>query len=59
MSREKLAAIYLDFVNNYLTIYWCVHAYEKFAEHNGLWTDEAVRLIALAKDFHETQPPEA
>ena len=42
MTRESLLEMYFDYVNNYLTI-------EKFAEHRGLYVDEALILIALAK----------
>ena len=50
MIREKLSEIYLDWVNNYLTI-------EKFAEHNGLYPNEAKTLIDLARDcFHKDHP---
>lgn len=50
--REKLTAIYLDWVNNYLTL-------ETFAEHNGLHLDEAAALIHLAKTIFENPHPEA
>lgn len=50
MTREKLSDIYLYWVNNYLTI-------EKFAEHNGLYPNEAKTLIDLARDcFHKDHP---
>tara|TARA_R110000868_G_scaffold162239_1_gene393287 strand:+ start:1727 stop:1885 length:159 start_codon:yes stop_codon:yes gene_type:complete len=42
MTRESLLEMYFDYVNNYLTI-------EKFAEHRGLYVDEALILIDLAK----------
>jgi len=52
MTREKLAAIYLDWVNNYLTV-------ERFAEHHGLYESEAQALIALARQCFEQSHPEA
>jgi hypothetical protein len=51
MTREKLAAVYLDWVNNYLTI-------EKFAEHKGLYVDEAKILLSVAKQCFEKDHPE-
>lgn len=51
-TREKLAAEYLDFFNNYLTI-------EKFAEHRGFTTEEATAFLAVAKSCHENKHPEA
>jgi len=42
MTRESLLEMYFDYVNNYLTV-------EKFAEHRGLYFDEALILIDLAK----------
>ena len=42
MTRESLLEMYFDYVNNYLTV-------EKFAEHRGLYVDEALILIDLAK----------
>lgn len=52
MSREKLQEIYLDWVNNFLTI-------SKYAEHHGLYEEEALALIALAKSAHNRLHPEA
>lgn len=52
MSRETLAAIYLDWRNNFLTI-------AGFAEHYGLWDEEAEMLIDLARRCHENPHPEA
>ena len=52
MSRESLSKIYLDWVNNYLTI-------EKFAEHYGLYPKEAEILISLARDCLYEEHPEA
>lgn len=52
MTKEKLAAVYLDWVNNYLTI-------EKFAEHKGLYVDEAKILLSVAKQCFEKDHPES
>ena len=51
MTREKLFNLYLDWVNNYLTI-------EKFAEHNGLYVDEALMLVELAQKCFENNHPD-
>lgn len=50
--RDILKNVYLDFVNNYLTI-------AKYAEHNGLTNIQAVLLYDLAKDVYESEHPEA
>lgn len=50
--REQLRNIYLDYLNNYLTV-------EVFAEKNGLWVDEATDLIKLCKRVFEENHPEA
>ena len=52
MNREKLAAMYLEWFNNYLTI-------DKFAEHHGLHVDEAIDLLDVARRCHENLHPEA
>jgi len=44
--RDYLADLYLDFVNNFLTI-------EIFAEYYGLDEDDASDLLKLAKKSHE------
>ena len=44
--KEQLAALYLDYFNNYLT-----HA--KFAEHNGLTLYDTGRLLDLGKAYHQ------
>lgn len=51
MSRETLAAIYLDWRNNFLTV-------SGFAEHYGLHDDEAEILIDLARKCFEINHPE-
>jgi len=50
MQRQAncyLRELYLDWVNNYLTV-------EKFAEHNEISPDLARFLIANGKMLHET-----
>lgn len=50
--RMALNALYLEYVNNYLTV-------EKFAEHQGLTTDQGQRLIDLAREIHNSPHPES
>jgi hypothetical protein len=52
MSREDFAKIYLDWVNNFLTV-------DKFASYYGLHPREAVRLIELGKSCHDLPHPDA
>jgi len=51
MTREQLAAIYLDWRNNFLTV-------AGFAEHYGLYDNEAEMLINLARQCFENNHPE-
>lgn len=51
MTREQLAAVYLDWKNNFLTI-------AGFAEYYGLHDHEAEALINLARQCHENPHPE-
>jgi hypothetical protein len=44
--RDYLADLYLDWVNNFLTI-------ERFSEYYGLDEDDAKDLLKLAKKCHE------
>jgi hypothetical protein len=44
--RDYLADLYLDWVNNFLTI-------EKFSEYYGLDEDDAKALLEIAKKSHE------
>jgi hypothetical protein len=44
--RDTLADLYLDWVNNFLTI-------EVFAEYYGLSDSDAKELLVLAKKCHE------
>ena len=52
MKREQLKAVYLDWLNNFLTI-------ECFAEYYGLWKTEAECLIELARNVYNNPHPEA
>jgi len=52
MTREQLTDIYLDWLNNYVSV-------ARFAEHYGLYEDEAAMLIKLAKSCFENPHPEA
>lgn len=52
INRESLAALYLEWVNDYLTI-------EKFAEHHGLTYEEASLLIDVAQSCFENNHPES
>lgn len=45
-SRDYLQAIYLDYINNFIS-------YTGFAEYYGLSHGEAVQLIMTAKRVHE------
>lgn len=44
--RDYLADIYLEWVNNFLTI-------EHFSEYYGLDEDDAKQLLVIAKKSHE------
>jgi hypothetical protein len=44
--RDYLADLYLDWVNNFLTI-------EVFSEYYGLEEDDAKKLLEVAKKSHE------
>ena len=46
--RTVLNDLYLDYINNYLTI-------EKFAELNGLTEDEALTLIAIGRRINNRE----
>ena len=45
-ANEYLRSLYLDYVNNYLTV-------ERFAEHNELDFDQADVLLDIGKALHE------
>lgn len=51
-ARGYLDEVYLDWVNNYLTV-------EKFAEDHGLTAEEGKRLIDLARDTHTRKHTQA
>ena len=46
LNEEQLQTIYLDWVNNYLTV-------EVFAEHYGLTEYEAHDVIDFGREAHE------
>jgi len=46
-NRYTLSEIYLDYINNYLTI-------KKFAEHQGIPVDMARELINTCRYIHES-----
>lgn len=52
MTREQLKAVYLDWLNNFLTI-------ECFAEYYGLTDNQADALINLAREVYNNPHPEA
>ena len=52
MTREQLAAVYLDWRNNYLTL-------GKFAEDCGLYDQEAADLLNICRQCYENPHPEA
>ena len=51
ITRQTLLDLYLDWVNNYLTI-------AVFAEHRGLTVTEATALLRVAKSCFENNHPE-
>lgn len=51
-AREQLIMIYLDYLNNYLTV-------AKYAEHNGLTEGQAKVLINLATTVYHSDHPDA
>ena len=50
--RQNLIDIYLDFVNNFLTV-------DFFAEHYGLTYNQAFKLLEVARSVLESNHPEA
>ena len=52
MNREALKEIYLDWVNNFISV-------DGFAEHYGLYRDEAEALIKLVWTVCDREHPEA
>lgn len=51
-AREQLKAIYLQWVNDFLSV-------ARFAEYHGLTEAQAADLITLARDVFNTDHPEA
>jgi len=49
---EQLADLYLEWVNNYLTV-------EKFAEHYQVTEKDAVNLLSYGRRYHEKRVEEA
>ena len=45
-ANQYLRELYLDYVNNFLTV-------DRFAEHHGIQSTEARRLLAMGKYIHE------
>lgn len=45
-AYKYLADLYLDWLNNYLTL-------SLFADHNGISKEEATILIDMGRNFHE------
>ena len=45
-ANKYFRTAYLDYFNNYLTI-------EKYAEHNGISTADAKKLIDAGRKYHE------
>lgn len=45
-ANEYLRSLYLDYLNNYLSV-------ERFAEHNGLDIDQADVLLDIGRALHE------
>jgi hypothetical protein len=50
-AREILIALYLEYLNDYVTI-------DTFAEHHGLRREEAVALVNVARDVFQKCHPE-
>lgn len=51
-ARQILIEIYLDYINNYLTI-------ARYAECNEMYEDQAQKLINLAEQVYNSTHPEA
>lgn len=52
MYRKVLVEIYLDWMNNYVSV-------ETFADHGGLTYEDAYDLIELARRVFNTNHPES
>ena len=51
-ARQSLIALYLDYLNNYVTV-------ERYAECNGLTVEQAQSLITLGRHVFNSEHPEA
>lgn len=51
LVRETLETIYLDWVNNFLTL-------DKYAEFNGIDVHQATKLIDLAREVYNSNHPD-
>ena len=51
MYRQHMIDIYLEWINNYCSV-------ETFADHAGLYYDEALQLINLAKQIYNADNPD-
>lgn len=51
-ARNYLEELYLDWINNYITI-------DKFAEHNGITHEQATKLIVLMQSIYNSNHPES
>jgi deoxyribodipyrimidine photolyase-like uncharacterized protein len=49
--REYLRALYISFLNDYLTV-------ARFAEDNGLTEEQGKALIDLARDVYNSKHPD-
>lgn len=45
-AKQKYTNMYLDYVNNFLTV-------EKFAEHYQITVEKAKTIINIGRNFHE------
>jgi hypothetical protein len=52
INRDTLAALYLEWVNDYVSL-------QTFAAHKGLTLNEALLLLEVAKSCFENIHPEA
>ena len=52
MTRDQLIAVYLDYVNNFVSV-------GGFADHYGLYDDEAGELIRIARKAADRPHPDA
>lgn len=47
MARDKLIEMFLDYVNNFITL-------EAYAAQNGLTKVQALAVISMGKELHES-----